>query len=165
MRSRYQNPRRVLEALHTGRILVVAFCLAAAGCGSKPEFNFDYIDLLPAEQELAEFSFGTYKIPIPLIIEQGEEGTIRRNRLQLSFELFALVSPQEMSQFEKAWNRHEGIIRDKVISLCRNASVEELMEPELLTLKSRLTDMLANQLGQKRLLPLVISDVVTQELL
>ena len=38
------------------------------------------------------------------------------------------------------------------------------MEPELATLKARLTDVLATQLGEKRLRQILITDIVSQEL-
>jgi hypothetical protein len=51
-----------------------------------------------------------------------------------------------------------------VISICRSASVDDLQEPELATLKARLTDVLATQLGEKRLRQLLITDVVSRQL-
>ena len=145
--------------------LLLIGCLVECGCRSKQTYTFDQIDFLPAEEELSEFSLGEYKIPIPILENRGEEKEERRNRLQLDFELYALISPQEQSQVQDAWKRHEGVIRDRVIRICRNATVEELLEPELSTLKSRLTDVLASQLGRKRLRQLVITEVESQELL
>lgn len=134
------------------------------GCGSKSSFQFDQMDMLPAAEELAEFPLGEYKIPVPLVNNPGPNRLGGCNRLQFDFELFALVSPKEQSQFEDAWNRHEGVIRDRVIGICRRATAEELMEPELSTLKARLTDALASQLGEKRLRQLLITGVTSQEL-
>jgi hypothetical protein len=150
--------------------ILAAFCTAAllgcatTGCGSKPKFQFDRMDLLPAEEELSEFPLGEYKIPIPVPDDQNQAGSPRRNRFQFDFHLFALVSPKEESQIEDAWDLHEGVIRDQVINICRSATIEELQEPELATLKARLTDVLAEQLGEKRLRQLLITDVVSQEL-
>ena len=150
----------------------VAVCcaLAAAGCSttgcssSKSKFQFDQMDMLPAEEELAEFSLGEYKIPIPVADDRGQNKITRCNRFQFEFGLYALVSPKEQSQIQHAWERHEGTIRDQVINICRSASIEELTEPELATLKARLTDVLAAQLGEKRLRQLLITDVISQQL-
>jgi hypothetical protein len=122
------------------------------------------MDVLPAEEELNEFPLGQYKVPVPLAATPGHSRFGGCNRLQFDFELFALVSPKEESQFKDAWNRHEGVIRDRVIDICRRATAEELMEPELSTLKARLSDALASQLGEKRLRQLLINNVVSQEL-
>ena len=150
--------------------VVAVWCAAAvlgctvSGCGSKSKFQFDRMDLLPAEEELTEFSLGEYKIPIPVADDRNDANSTRRNRFQFDFGLYALVSPKEQSQIEDAWDRHEGTIRDQVINVCRSASLAELQEPELATLKARLTDVLADQLGEKRLRQLLITDVVSQEL-
>ena len=50
------------------------------------------------------------------------------------------------------------------MNVCRSASLDELQEPELATLKARLTDVLTAQLGEKPLRQLVINEVVSQEL-
>ncbi len=139
-------------------------CCAAGGCRSKSSFQFDRLDLLPPEEELKEFPLGQYKIPIPIVDDRGQNKLTRCNRFQFDFTLYALVSPEEKSQMEAAWDRHEGQIRDQVMSVCRNASLDELQEPELATLKARLTDVLAAKLGEKPLRQLVINEVVSQKL-
>ena len=145
------------------RLFALGVC-ATLGCAAKSKFEFDKMDLIPAEEGLTEFPLGESKIPIPLA-EQFRRSASHSNRLQFDFKLYALVSPKEQSQFEDAWSRHEGVIRDRVIGICREATAEELQEPELATLKARLTDALASQLGEKRLRQLLITDVVSQELL
>jgi hypothetical protein len=145
-------------------VVAAALGCAVTGCSSKSTFKFDQMDLLPAEEELTEFSLGEYKIPIPIPDEGSAEKLSRHNRIQFAFDLYALISPKEESQFKDAWDRHEGVIRDQVINICRSASVEELQEPELATLKARLTDVLASQLGEQRLRQLLITDVVSQQL-
>jgi hypothetical protein len=142
----------------------VALCTCAlAGCGAKSKFKYDQLDVNSAEEELSEFSLGKYQIPIPMA-DDHRETAARRNRFQFDFELYAVVSPKEEKHIADLWELHEGIIRDRIINICRSASVEELREPELATLKARLTDVLASQLGDKRLRQLLIIDIVSQEL-
>ncbi len=137
---------------------------AAGGCRSKSSFQFDGMELLPPEEELKEFPLGQYKIPIPLVDDRGQSKLTRRNRFQFDFTLYALVSSKEKSQIADAWERHEGQIRDQVMNVCRSATLDELQEPELATLKARLTDVLAAKLGDKPLRQLVINEVVSQQL-
>ena len=66
--------------------------------------------------------------------------------------------------YTDAWERHEGQIRDQVISVCRSATLDELQEPEFATLKARLTDVLAAKLGERPLRQLVFGAVVSQPL-
>lgn len=143
-----------------------AVLLGLAGCGSHSTFEFDALDLAPPQEELTEFMLGKYSIPIPIPIVESEGAAEheRCNRFQLDFELFALVRPENRSDIADDWTRHEGKIRDDVIRVCRNASPDELQEPELSTLKARLMDALAAQIGEKDLRQLLITEVVSQKL-
>jgi hypothetical protein len=147
-----------------GVVLAVGLlCVVVFGCGSEPAFEFDELDLVAAEEELEEFALGEYAIPIPAVEKSGGASAGRLNRIQLDFELFALVSPHGKSKLSHAWQRHEGMIRDRVIRVCRNASLEVLHEPELGTLKAKLMDALAVHLGDD-IHQLLITEVVTQEI-
>ena len=137
---------------------------AAGGCKSKAPFQLDGIDVLPPVEELKEFSLGQYQIPISLVDDRNQAKLIRHNSFQFDFTLYALVSPKEKSQIEDAWERHEGQIRDQIINVCRSATLDELQEPELVTIKARLTDVLAAKLGEKPLRQLVFNAVVSQPL-
>jgi hypothetical protein len=137
--------------------------LSAGGCGSEPAFEFDELDLVAAEEELEEFSLGEYAIPIPAATKGADGKVPTHNRLQMDFELFALVSPHEKLRLSDAWERHEGMIRDHVIRVCRNSPLEVLHEPELGTLKAKLKDALGPHFGHD-LHQLLITDVVTHEI-
>jgi hypothetical protein len=146
------------------RVAVCAWLITAAiGCGSQPAFEFDELDLVAAEEELEEFSLGDYTIPIPAAEKGAAAGASKQNRIQMDFELFALVSPHDKSKLSHAWERHEGMIRDRVIRVCRNSSLEVLHEPELGTLKAKLMDALAAHLGED-IHQLLITEVVTHEI-
>ena len=145
-------------------VSVVTVCIAG-GCGSHySTFEFDALDLAPPQEELSEFMLGQYSIPIPVAEQRGSNEPEHRNRLQLDFELYALVRPEKKSTIADDWARHEGKIRDDVIRVCRNASVDELQEPELSTLKARLMDALAAQMGKNDVRQLLITEVVSQKL-
>jgi hypothetical protein len=148
------------------RRALAAGCLIAAfgGCSSRTAFEFDALDLTPAQDEMSEVSLGHYEIPIPIAKSDGLSESESRNRLLFSFDLYALVSPNEVSMLNDSWERHEGNIRDCIIRVCRNASLEELQEPELSTLKSHLTDAVQDQLGSKNVHRLLVSEVASKEL-
>lgn len=143
-------------------VAVVVLC-TAGGCGSDSTFEFDALDLAPPQEELSEFLLGRYSIPIPVAADQvgARSG---HDRFQLDFELYALVRPEHKSSISDDWARQKGRIRDDVIRVFRNASVDELQEPELSTLKARLMDVLALQVGEKDVRQLLITEVVSQRL-
>ena len=157
---------RTSAARRRGRCILLAACasLSLSGCGSRPSFEFDALDYVPNDEKLAEFPLGEYRIPIPVIEHGGENPSKRINRFQLEFQLFALVSPREKSQVEAAWERHQGKVRDRVIRVCRGASLDDLQEPELATLKAHLIDALGPHLGENELRQLLITEVVSQEI-
>jgi hypothetical protein len=146
------------------RLLTVLICLGTGGCSSAPEFEFDKFELVSAQKGFTEFALGKYTIPIPTVEHQPNEKPIQRNRLEFDFRLFAVVPLDEQSKIEDDWKRHEGKIRDQVIRVCRNASVDDLLEPELTTLKARLSSALRSQLGDCQLRQLLITEAVSQEI-
>jgi hypothetical protein len=153
-----------MESSVRGQLAFVAVAICLAGCGSKSNFEYDALDLAPPQEELSEFNLGKYSIPIPVIEDRGSKELARRNRFQLDFELHALIPPDKKSNIADDWDRHQGKIRNNVIRVCRTASVDELQDPELSTLKARLMDALADQVGRKDLRALLITDIVSQRL-
>ncbi len=151
---------QTLLAILAASLLVVA----TIGCGPKEDFEFDELDLTPAQDELIEFSLGKYVIPIPLLKSTGSDTGVKRNRVEFSFALHALVSNDCKKQLAGQWKRHAGKLRDRIILVCRNATVDELQEPELAMLKSHLTDAVHAEFGPRCIRRLLISEVTTRKL-
>jgi hypothetical protein len=152
--------RKTAQLILTGVLIAVT-----AGCGSlPPTFAFDELDVASAEEELSEISLGEYRIPIPVVEYQADNQPIHRTRFHLDFELFALASPKRDGQIKAAWQRHRGKIRDRVIRVCRSVPLDELRESELGTLKARLMDALCQQLGEKQVRQLLISEITSQDI-
>ena len=165
------NQLTLPAARHHGRYLrltadaaCVALLAALAGCSSKPAVDMDAFDLTPAHDELTEFSLGSYSVPIPVVEGTGQDQAIRANRLEFEFELYALITTAERAKLTDAWTRHEGKIRDRVIRVCRNATLADLQEPDLATLKSHLADAVQAETGTKGVRRLLITEVNCQEL-
>jgi hypothetical protein len=140
-------------------LLLASLAWAACGCGSKSRFQFDELDLVPAQEELTEFSLGKYAIPIPVAEGIDGEAQSKRNAVEFGFELIAVVKREHESRIVDSWERHEGKIRDRVIRVCRNASLNDLEE-----LKAHLMDAVQAQLGDKEIRQLVIAEVNSQEI-
>ncbi len=143
--------------------IALAVC-ACAGCGPKDDFAFDELDLTPAQDELIEFSLGKYMIPVPLLQSTTLDEGLKRNRVEFSFSLYALVTADCKKRLAGQWKRHEGKLRDRIILVCRNSTAEELQEPELATLKSHLTDAVHAEFGSNCIRRLLVSEVVIRKL-
>ena len=150
--------KRVLD------LILPLWVAVVAGCGVEEELRFEHLELLPAQEELVEFPLGRYVIPVPLQGENRPENQPARNQLQIEFLLHALVPPGEQEAATTAWERHEGMFRDRVIRVCRSASLEDLQEPDLVALKSRLLDSTQPLFGRARVRGLLITEMYTQEL-
>ena len=137
---------------------------ALAGCNSQPVLDLDQFDLTPAHDELTEFPLGDYTVPVPVMDSDDRDQPVRSNRLEFAFKLFALVTLDQQSSLADAWQRHEGKIRDRVIRVCRNASLADLQEPELSTLRAHLADAVQAEVGSKGVRRLLLTEVICQEL-
>jgi hypothetical protein len=146
-------------ALRQAVVLLVAF----VGCAKPPVWEFDELDVSRARL-LNEVSLGKFQIPLPINRDRADEQSPRRNSVRLDFELHAVVAPEHLSRVTHNWERHEGMVRDRVIRVCRSASLTELQEPELSTLKARLMDAVQAHLGEHDVRRLVMTDPVVQEL-
>jgi hypothetical protein len=145
-------------------VFAAALCLAQAGCGEKERFRFNDIGLVTTHEELLEVPMGRFKVPVP-VVERGQgKAPSAHNRMQIGFQLFALVSPSEVASLTESLERHEGKIRDNVIRVCRNATMSDLEEPELTTLKAHLTDAMEIELGASGIRRLLITDVISEEI-
>jgi flagellar basal body-associated protein FliL len=136
---------------------LLAGLVAAAGCGTKSHFQFDELDLVPAQEELTEFSLGTYVVPIPVAEGIQADAAPKRNAVEFGFELIAVVKRDQKSRIADSWERHEGKIRDRVIRECRRSSLDDLE-----TLKAHLMDAVQSQLGEREIRQLVIADVKSE---
>jgi hypothetical protein len=137
---------------------------AVCGCSEPPTFEFDALDVSQGQSAFSELSLGRYEIPVPLPKSRSDDSAEWSNRLRLDFDLYALVEPGQASTIEENWKRHEGTIRDQVIRVCRSATIDELQEPELATLKARLMDAVQVQLGQREVRRLMMTEIVSREL-
>lgn len=115
----------------------MAALFAAAGCGGGVEVQPEDYEVLSFREQLAEVELGSYSVPVPITIETTD-GLGRDNRLQFRFELFALVSPRDKPKAEECLARQQGQLRDTVISVCRNSTVDDLLDPQLSNLRSRM---------------------------
>ena len=157
---------------HLGKMLaaiVVAFAIVLLlGCGEAEQAPFEaYLQQLDAEASLEsadELLLGKYAIasaiPLPehVIAEYDEDEEIEPLWVQIRFELYAIVSPDEKKAVVAACERHRGMLDDAVVTICREASKEELDDSRWATLKSRLLDQIRPILGEERVRQLSFSD-------
>jgi flagellar basal body-associated protein FliL len=68
------------------------------------------------------------------------------------------VPPEEKKAVGAACERHRGMLDDAIITICREASKEELDDSRWATLKSRMLDQIRPILGDERIRQLSFAD-------
>lgn len=142
---------------------LLAFSLA--GCSSSDDGGV-YADLeaVVLRERLVEVALGSFEIPVPIevIDEAGKRHSA--NVMQLKFALAAVVAPGDAKQVNRISKRDAGQLRDRVIRVCRNASVDELMDPQLSTLRSRLRDSAQPLFEGDTIRRMVLDDFISEPL-
>lgn len=148
-------PNPTLYAL-CGAILLAA-CAMSVGCGSKKTSPFERFERLPTIAELVTVDLGEYHIPVP-VEPTAESSPNSATQVQIEFRLHAAVLPKHEATMISNFQRLEGRLRDRVIHVCRHATAQELLDPELSTLKTELSDSLKPFIGNARIERLHIED-------
>lgn len=150
-------------------LMAIGICcalLVLPGCGEAEKVKFEaFLDELDVDASLdsaEEIQLGVYNIasalpaPDKLVTDDDEEA--EPLWVQIRFELFAVVAPEDRKAVEAACKRHRGMLDDTVVTICREASKDELDDSRWATLKSRLIDAIRPILGDDRVRQLSFSD-------
>lgn len=146
-------------------LLPAAFA-AALGCGRSdlPKL-VDYLDEIEFDIPLEKatyVSLGKFDIPIattPSVSElSAEQHSDEATWLRLRFELSAETTPENQNKVSNAVAHHRGALSDAVISILRTSSIEDLVDPKLSAVKTRLTDVARPMLGDAPIRQLVLNE-------
>jgi hypothetical protein len=132
-----------------GRFAAAFACAVLVGCGgSEPtKIEFDEISRLPHRERQVEVRLGRFVIPAPLTLNDTRRETVELHLLRVSFDLYAMVDPEDVKQVKNFRKANEGRMRERVIQVCRGTTREDLFEPEWTTLKAHLLDAVQPMLG------------------
>ncbi len=156
-----EQPVRPTRSTPALAVLLVALC----GCGEEKKATvFDEISRMPTREELVEIEMGQFTIPVPIVLESATERFEPDNLIQLEFTLFAVVDPNHLSMVQRVRRRNEGRIRNRVIRVCRNTPRDDLLEPQLTTLKAHLLDELQPLIGGPAVRRVGVHSVTLDEL-
>ncbi len=143
---------------------VLLLLLGIVGCGPEASDALEEAEFLPVKEELVETRITRFSVPVPAVDRDHVEPEEYRNWLQVRFDLYAVVRPKDELAVQAEWNRQEGKFRAEVIKLCRTATLDELTEPALTTLKGRIAELALRRLGRRRVRSLVLTEVAMKQL-
>ena len=148
-----------------------ARCAAAAliasavlGCGGGDEPAFEKFETLQFRELLVEVPLGDYTVPVPVVSNDEAGGATRTNLLEMKFTLHGLVKPDLKPQMLDQAERQEGQLRDSVIRVCRNLPIDDVLDPQLATLRSRVLDSTQSLFEGSALRRVLVTDVTCEPL-
>lgn len=129
-----------------------------SGCGSEEvkENVFDEISRMPTKEEMVEIDLGEFIVPVPMILESATGRFEPANLMEIEMRLVAIADPDEAKNVRRLKERNSGRIRDRVISVCRSTTRDDLTESQKATLKAHLLDAIQPLLGGEAVRQLVV---------
>ncbi len=111
---------------------------------------------MPKQEELTEIEIGPYTVPVPFLVNQG--GVTYMENVQVSFELYGLVTPDNVKKFTELLEARRGRFNDEVIRICRRIEPEDLRDPSSQFLSKALKEAGDKVLGRQVIRRFVLSD-------
>ena len=146
----------------TSLLLVLVAAMVLPGCGGKAEAKLeDYLLELEFETPLEstrEIELGSYVMSIAARHQGSSRNDTAPQWMQLKFRLFAVVDPEHESAVRSEIARHQGLLDDTILLVCRSASLDEIVDNRWAILKSRIIDSIRPILGEERLRQLLVTD-------
>lgn len=156
-KSEYRSVRWVLA-------LAATSCLGCGGEEAKVVTLATYLEELEFDAPLEEVShihLGDYRIPIAVLVERETDHDPAPVWMKLQFSLYAETAPEHSAAVEAALERRQGAIRNAVLEICRSASVDEVLDPRLASVKSRMSEATKSLLGDDRIRALIMGQIQT----
>jgi hypothetical protein len=146
-----------------GAMLLVAAVVVLPGCGDEAQARLeDYLMELEFDTPLdstSEIKLGDYIMSVAARQKQETaRNQTKRQWVQLRFTMYAIVDPENESAVRSEIARHQGLLDDTILTVCRDASLDELTDNNWVIMKSRIIDRIRPILGQDRLRQLVVNN-------
>lgn len=140
-------PKRRRHQLRWTAVALMSMFLVTGCAEQSSQTVFDEISRMPTREELIEIDFGHFIVPVPVVLESATGRFEPDNLMQIQFQLFGVMDPEHLSLVESRMRHNAGRLRDRVITVCRSTTRDDLMEPLLATLKAHLLDAIQPLLG------------------
>ncbi len=143
-----------------GGLLFLA--LGLCGCARESAGFDDEAWARRMSGELVEVPIGKYRVTLSMPY-QDREIPVFEAGMCLEFTLDALVLPDDQPLFEKLLEERHDEFNDELIRVCRNASWEDLSDPNVSLIKGSLRAVSDEIFKPNLVKKFVISDLSTQQ--
>lgn len=144
-------------------LLAAALMVGCGGEESRQRVSLAQLEAGPDDSRFVEVHLGEYMIPVPTV-RRDLERPQQVNFMQMRFSLHGVVAEEDEKAALALAERHRGKLRDRVITACRESSLEDLGDPYLQTFRLRLLDQLQPLFNDGLLDRVLFTDVVSEQL-
>jgi hypothetical protein len=145
---------------------------AALGCGDEQSLRLaDALEGMEVEvplEAVAKVPLGEFNVPLAISVGPATPGGRKQDAkklwMRLKFELTAETAPKAENAVRDAYDGRRGAVNDAVLSIIRTSTVDDLTDPRLAAIKSRMVDAVRPLLGQHGVRQLVLNQIVTEPL-
>jgi len=146
---------------------LMVLAVAVTGCGNSDavilqKLSRDF-DLENMTGRRIELELGSYRIASAVPEQKAVGNQARPQWVQIRFHLYAMVDPEDVQRVKDACERHRGTLDDTILTVCRGATIEELVDVRNATLRARLIDAIRPILGSGRIHQISFADTFTWE--
>lgn len=135
--------------------VALAALVLLPGCGGEAEAKLDdYLEELELEsphQSVSEVEVGKYRFSCAAQHKDPSGRELIRVWVQVNFTLYASAAHRDESTILAACERHRGMLDDAILTVFRKASIDELSDTSLASLKSKVIDTIRPLLGERRI--------------
>jgi hypothetical protein len=144
--------------------VIAATAVIVAGCaGEETPRLVDHMEEIEFDVPLesaASVALGEFDVPVAVTVD-SEQAEPAHGWLRLQFKLWAETTPEAKADLSKSYDHHRGAMNDAVVTIVRTSSADELTDPRLAAIKTRMTDLARPLLGEKLVRQLVLTDIRT----
>jgi len=141
-RSYAENSSRLKVRLDAARlglpVLLVLVSLTSAGCFNA-EAMIESRRLVATRARLEEVDLGEFRVTLPHAVQKTDSSELR-------FQVFGQVANRDLHNVEEMLKQHGPEVRHNILIVARQMSVEDLEDPKLTALRSRIAQVVNESL-------------------
>jgi flagellar basal body-associated protein FliL len=162
----------LLIAIAVGQVLIAMIFLRSAGDGTNKAEAADPAAAQqapaeapkpePAHEDAAADHGAEHEVDLGMFSMTVPQPKLR-GTLLISFRLYGTIDEHKQPEFSERFQAHTHRIRQDVLFLMRSATIDEMTEAGLETLKKRLLDRINRSLGPAKLSDIIFSEFAILE--
>ncbi|MEM8946784.1 MAG: hypothetical protein AAGD11_16540 [Planctomycetota bacterium] len=148
-------------------LIALTNLLALSGCGSSDVARLeDYLEELEFDRPLEsvkEIKVNSYRVPCAARRQDAAGGDVEPLWVQMKFDLYVIAEEKDEKSVLAGIERHRGMLDDTVHTVCRQSSIDHLLDARWSAIETRLLDAIRPLLGEQRVRQITFSSSMSWE--